>query len=142
VQSYQAIGELEARDRERAAVLELWKRGAVPEPSFCREQLAVGERWLMVNEHFELTGEQARRYTFRVLSAPKGGEELFRLVLGSYTATDALMHEAGQLRVGERAFHLDAYHPDGRQRLIQLFDAGEPSYEVVRELVLKTLPER
>ena len=145
IQAYQALGDVAKRDSERSAVLEIRKRGDIPELTearqYCREQFdAAGER-LMVFEHFDLVGDRAVRYVFIVLK-PNGKEEKFHLSLGSYESTNAVWRQATKPtpKPGERLFHLDGYYEWGHATYGMM--SPEPSYDTVRAAVVDILNGR
>lgn len=140
VQINQALGDIAARDRARAEVFALKKAGKVPAdvPEFCREQFSVGTKRLMVFESFELIDPRAIRYAFKVRGA-KDGAPLERVIsLGSYDFTTKYMLGAGELKPGERAWHLDGYTPDNSHQTFGIFTT-EPSYEDTRSMVVDVL---
>ncbi|MDP1825621.1 MAG: tetratricopeptide repeat protein [Archangium sp.] len=142
VQLHQALGELPARDRRRAEVLALFKAKKVEAEhrDFCREQFALGGKNVLVFESFELTGERAVRYSFRVAAPP--GNKLQRVIsLGSYEFTTDYMRGSGELKADERAWHLDGYFPDNSHQTYGIFTA-EPTYEQTRAMVVDVLEGR
>ena len=136
VQNDQALGDVEARDRERAKLLTMRKEGKVDQDSFCREQFQVGENKVFAMEYFELSGDRAKRYVFHVTD-PKSGKTLYRVSLGAYELTDQIAHQTGELKPGERSFHLDGYYPN-EHRTFAFFNK-EPSYEETRKLVVEVI---
>jgi hypothetical protein len=139
VQGYQALGRIGDRDRERAALFALWREGKDPDLQrrsfYCREQFEVDGKKVMADEHFELKGKWAKRYVFSVLG-PAGNKPEVTISLGSYESTDAFARETGQVKEGERLFHLDGYSPDGSHTTYGMFKV-EPTYEETREMVIK-----
>lgn len=139
VQLHQALGDLPARDRRRAEVFKLYKAGKTDakRPEFCREQFELEGQRVMVFESFELQGERAVRYSFRVVALP--AEKLSRVIsLGSYDFTTQYMRESGQLKPNERAWHLDGYFPDNSHDTYGIF-TKEPTYEETRAMVVEVL---
>jgi tetratricopeptide (TPR) repeat protein len=136
VQNYQALGDVEACDREREKLLAMRKEGKVDQDSFCREQFRVGDNKVMAMEYFELSGERAKRYVFHVIDS-SSGKTLYRVSLGSYELTDQIAHQTGELKPGERGFHLDGYYPDEHRTFA--FYNKEPTYEETRKLVVEVI---
>jgi tetratricopeptide (TPR) repeat protein len=77
VQTYQAIGDLKARDEQRWKLFDLRKSGKSEDLNkldfYCREQFEAAGKKLLVFEHFELKGERALRYVFSILD--ESGED-------------------------------------------------------------------
>ncbi|HLM56122.1 MAG TPA: tetratricopeptide repeat protein [Pyrinomonadaceae bacterium] len=149
IQTHQALGDLKARDAERAALFELRKRGGgrneeSPELSlarqdaYCRERMEVKGRQVMAFEHFELKGERALRYAFVVLDEA-GGREAYRISLGSYDMTNSFWAASNKEKAarGGRLFHLDGYFPGGHATYGMYHP--EPTYDEVRATVVKIL---
>lgn len=149
IQSYQALGDLKARDAERDVLFDLRRRGKGenadrPDMSlsrqdvYCRERLRVGGRNVMAFEHFELKGERALRYVFIVLDED-GRTEDFRISLGSYNMTNSIWAELNKEKAarGERLFHLDGYFKWGHATYGMYHP--EPSYDEVRKTVVAIL---
>jgi tetratricopeptide (TPR) repeat protein len=143
IQTFQALGDLKSRDAERQALFDMRKSGKEAELSnaayYCREQFEAGGRKLMAFEHFELKGERALRYVFSVLNE-KGDEVEYRISLGSYEMTNTIAQQTGEIKKGERLFHLDGYYPWGHATFD--FFRGEPSYEETRRKVIEIIEEK
>lgn len=139
VQAYQALGNLEARDRERAALVALWKQGIdgalAKQEVFCREQFRYGGRKLMALEYFDPAGPKIVVYSFNVLDA--AGDTESRISLGSYELTNQIALELGERPKDKRLYHLDQYQ--GSTHRTFGFFLGQPSYEVVRAAALDVL---
>jgi len=153
IQAYQALGDLKARDAERAALFELRKRGGGnnsenPEMSlskqemYCRERFSIAGKKVMVFEHFELVGSRALRYAFIVLNEAGTGEA-FRISLGSYNTTNAVWAEMNkeEAKKGLRLFHLDGYFPGGSHATYGMY-VPEPSYDEIRKIVFGILEKK
>jgi tetratricopeptide (TPR) repeat protein len=152
IQAHQGLGDLKARDAERAALFELRKRGGGahterPEMSlskqemYCRERFKVAGKKGLVFEHFELKGDRALRYVFIVLD-DKGEREDFRISLGSYNMTNAFWAERNKEEAakGGRLFHLDGYFKWGHATYGMYHP--EPSYDEVRKIVFDILEQK
>lgn len=143
IQTYQALGNLAARDAERSALFDLRTRGETESLSkakrYCREQIEVTGRRVIVFEYFKLEGKRAVRYAFIVLRPDEDAED-FRFSLGSYEDTTAIARELGELKQGERAFHLDYYNKNFHATYAHY--NSEPSYEDVRKTVLQSLEKQ
>ncbi len=135
IQGYAAKGQLKERDEERAGLLEFYKKAPneemMQQGCYCREQFEIAKQKLMVLESFELKGDEAVRYIFVVLDGE--GKTKFKISLGSYEMTNAIMKEHGEVKEGDRAFHLDGYYEGGRVHKTFAFYKSEPSYDDVRK---------
>ena len=149
IQVYQALGDLKARDAERAVLFDLRKRGGGenkerPELSlarqveYCRERLEVAGKKVLAFEHFELKGPRALRYVFSVLDETEE-KEAYRISLGSYDTTNNIWAELNEEKAkkGGRLFHLDGYFPGGHATYAMYHP--EPTYDEVRAAVVKIL---
>jgi hypothetical protein len=143
IQTYQALGDLKARDDQRRKLLDLRKSGKLEELNrldfYCREQFEAAGKKLMVFEHFELEGERALRYVFSILD-DSGEGEAFRISLGSYQTTNLIAVETGSVKKGERLFHLDGYY--GASHATYGFFTPEPSYDEIRKIVIGILEKK
>lgn len=143
IQAYQATGDLKSRDAERQALIAMRKEGKNEELSqqefYCREQFEAGGKKLMVFEHFDLKGQRALRYVFTVMNEKGEGEE-FRISLGSYDITNSIAVETGQVKKGERLFHLDGYYQWGHATFG--FFTPEPGYDEIRKAVVSILEKK
>lgn len=135
VQLHEALGRTKERDQYREKLFELHEQGKAAQPLFCREQLRAGDKRVMALEYFELSGERAVRYRFEVLD--KTGRRLYLLSLGSYGLTNQIARETGELKPGERLFHLD-YYGQAEHRTYAMY-RSEPSYEDVRKAVVEVI---
>jgi tetratricopeptide (TPR) repeat protein len=153
IQTYQALGDLKARDAERAALLELRKRGGgensdnpemslSKQDSYCRERFNVAGQKGMAFEHFELKGPRGLRYAFVVLDE-SGQNEAFTISLGSYDSTNAVWAELNKEEAakGGRLFHLDGYFKGGGHATYGMFHP-EPTYDEVRKMVFQILEKK
>ena len=142
VQSYQALGKTAERDKERAELFDLRRRGnnreLAAQDEYCRERFEAGGEQVMAFEHFELKGERAVKYVFNVMNAA-GDRPTYRISLGSYDRTNNYWHARTQPAPPPdvRLFHLDGYRED-RHFTYTMFP-GEPSYDEFRDLVVKIL---
>jgi tetratricopeptide (TPR) repeat protein len=136
VQLNEAAGNIKERDAAREKVFALQKAGKIDTASYCREQFADGTTSVMVFESFELKGPMAVRYAFNVINADGKTVEK-RISLGSYLETTAIARELGQIKDGERMFHLDVYTPAGHETLGMF--TKEPTYEETRDRVKQYL---
>lgn len=139
VQTYQAMGRLEERDRQRAMLVDLWKSGKDAELSketaFRREQFRHAGRAISAFEEYLPAGAHRVVYVFHVGDA--GGKPGYRISLGSYDATNDMAQEMGDVPKGLRLYHLDLYAKGYHETLG--FYEGQPSYDVVRKAVLDKL---
>jgi tetratricopeptide (TPR) repeat protein len=152
IQTHQALGDLKARDDERAALFALRKRGGgrdTDDPKvslsqqemYCRERFEAGGRQVMAFEHFELKGPRGRRYVFIVLEA-SGEKEDYNISLGSYDLTNSIWaaQNKDEAAKGGRLFHLDGYYNWGHATFGMYYP--EPSYDDVRKIVVQILESK
>ncbi|ATQ76667.1 hypothetical protein CR152_20725 [Massilia violaceinigra] len=136
VQTYQALGRLEERDKQRTALVDLWTSGANPElsreESYRREQFRHEGRNISAFEHYRPAGTHRVVYAFEV--AADGDKPGYRISLGSYDTTNTIAQELGDVPKGKRMYHLDQYGAGYHETLG--FYIGQPSYDVVRAAVL------
>ena len=140
IQAYQALGDLPDRDRERRALFEARKEapeGSVlrQETKYCREQMTVAGKRVLVFEDFEPAEDWAVFYRFVVLDDQ--GRQASVLSLGSYQATNEIMWETGQLARDKRLYHLDRY--EGDTHSTYAFFEEMPEYDSVRARVIEIL---
>ncbi|MBM4016783.1 MAG: tetratricopeptide repeat protein [Planctomycetes bacterium] len=144
VQLQQAAGDVKARDTERAALLDLRRKGEVPSlkdaERYCRDRFTANRRKVIVYEYFEPRGERPVLYIFYVLDE-KGRKTDYRLTLGSYVDLNLIAQQLKEVGPKERLFHLDGYYPDGTYRPFQRF-RGEPPYDEVRRLCVQIITGR
>lgn len=145
IQTHQAMKKRGERDTERAQLFALRaevkkenpEAEALKQKQYCRDQFTAAGRRVFAYEFFELEGPMARRYKFTILQ--KGADtEDFNISLGSYETTNAFMRERGDLKPGQRVFHLDGYYPRGIHKTFGFF-VTEPSYDQTREMIEKIL---
>jgi tetratricopeptide (TPR) repeat protein len=140
VQVYQAKDMKKERDEQRRLLVDMRDKNKLEfadQPQYCREQVKVGEKNVMVMEYYELKGDRALKYVFHVLNDK--GDTDYRISLGSYEMTAAIMKEGGQVKDGDRGFHLDGYFNGGRTHKTYQFYNKEPSYDDVRPAVIKII---
>jgi hypothetical protein len=139
VQAYQALGNLKARDQERADLVALWQAGTdqqlSAQPIFCREQFKQDGHKVMVLEYFNPSGPNLVVYSFVVVN--ESGKQDFKISLGSYDTTNQVALELGQRPKDKRIYHLDLY----RSNLHETHGLylGQPSYDEIRRVVVEVL---
>lgn len=142
VQTYQALGDLKARDRERADLIALWQAGTdtklSAEPIFCREQFKQNGRKVMVLEYFNPSGPKLIVYSFAVVN--ESGQQDFKISLGSYDNTNQVALELGQRPKDKRIYHLDLYRSNLHETHGMYL--GQPSYDEIRQVVVDVLDGR
>jgi tetratricopeptide (TPR) repeat protein len=135
IQSYQAMGDLKARDRELRALYDLRASGKDPKlaaaDKFCREQFVAGGQKIFAYEIFEPRGERRMYYRFSIVGAD--GRETSFIWLGSDDTTTQIMRELGKLSKTQWAFHIDR-QTGGLHQTYAHFNE-KPPYEVVRKAV-------
>lgn len=144
VQELQALGRLGERDEWRDSLFQ--QRAESPGTElgraqyYCRDQFLTGDVKVFAFEYFELVGENPRVYVFRPVSTATG-EETLVISLGSADLTTSILRETGKLGPDERAYHLDSYSPDGLEHSTFAFFSERPSYDEVKDMVLKILAD-
>jgi hypothetical protein len=139
IQAYQALGEIDLRDRERTAIVE-WYAAADQEDRpewgmFCREQFQVGERRVLAFEYFAPAGNRLVFLRFSVLN-DEGREESW-YSLGSYDVTTEIARSTHEIGENDRIYHLDHY-AEGFHAPLAFFDRMPP-YEAVRYAVVDAI---
>jgi hypothetical protein len=146
IRANQALGDLAAREEERAELFRLRKsrddQELLKQDSFVRDEFLVDGKKVAAIEYFELQGDRAVRYSFLVMK-PDSNEVEFRVSLGSYTGTNAAWRETRKPKPkkGDLLFHLDAYFPNGSHSTLG-FHFPEPSYDETREMVVRFIRGR
>jgi hypothetical protein len=140
IQVHQALGNLVERDRWRATLMSMYRAGKIINPTmpvFCREQFALGDRWVVVLESFELKSPKGVRYSFNVQSKKTDGETLLEITLASSDWDNAFAESQGKTTPSDRVFFLDEF-AHGSQMLLGGYH-GEPTYDEVRQAVVQRL---
>lgn len=141
IQEHYVLGEREAAEAAVKDLYDLYEKRTIKELNeanmFCREQFDFEDSKVMVFEYFTLVGERAVKYSFKVLD-PESLEEKFRISLGSYEVTTAVMLATGSIKEGERGYSLDGYYPGNAHRTFALLHS-EPTYDAVRTMVMEVL---
>jgi len=139
IQTYQATGDLKARDRELEALYALragGKDAAVAKADkFCREQFVVEGRKVFAFETFDPHGPRRMFYRFSVVDA--AGNEAEYISLGSYDSTTEVARETGQISDKQRMYHVDRYRDADHWTFAMVTD--KPTYEAVRTMVVAIL---
>ncbi len=141
IQVYEAQADLEKREAARRSIYQLWKSGKSGRLSktgfYQRDRFATDKHYVEAFEHFELKGKMALKYVYMVFE-PKTRKHLFRISLGSYESTNAMLRartEKGKKEV--RLYHLDGYFTWGHATYG--FFEGEPSYDKIKQKVIAIL---
>ncbi|MDB2438485.1 tetratricopeptide repeat protein [Hellea sp.] len=141
VQENEAIKDYPARDFAIEKIYDVWRENADEELKeqrfYIREQSELENGKLFVLEYFELEGERARKFVFK-LQDEKTEDFKFEVSLGSYDGTTAISRELGEIGPDERIYHLDGYAPNGSHFTYAFFNTIPP-YEAVKEIALKKL---
>lgn len=139
VQSYQALGDVKARDEEIKSLYEYHKNSSDPKVNsterFCREQAVMGKRSVLVFEYFSPSGARKQFLRFCILN--KKGEVDYYISLGSYDVTTDIARELGEIPKDGRMYHLDEY-TDNHHATYGFFKT-KPDYDEVRSMVLSVL---
>lgn len=125
-----------AQTRPAGCVIEQWPAFLAPEPQThrIRERLQTdaGEIWAI--EFGPLAGEYAKLYLFFLVH---DGCERKVLSIGSYGYQNDFARQRGEIKEGERIYHLDLYEPEKHTPLEIRYEA--PGYEEMREKALDLL---
>ncbi|MES2902250.1 MAG: hypothetical protein V4723_21155 [Pseudomonadota bacterium] len=139
VQTYQALGDLAARDKERADLMASWRAGTdaqlSAQPHYFREQFQQDGRKVMVLEYFNPSGPKLIVYSFVVLD--KTGQPDFKISLGSYDLTNQVALELGERPKDKRMYHLDLYRSNSHETHGMYL--GQPGYDQIRPVVVDVL---
>ncbi len=143
IQTYQARGDFEQRDREREALYQARRESSDTalsrEAMYCRDQFRVAGRKVMVFEYFEPAGDRRVFLRFSVLGA--GESESFWYSFGSYEFTTRAARAHGTIGQDQRIFHIDRYAQiqHGLHHAAVAFYGFMPAYDVVRARVVEAL---
>lgn len=155
IQVYQAMGDRTARNRERAALVQLRASRTDPalteQDSFCCDQFTVGGKRVFAYDYFALTGRFGVRYDF-VVTKPDGTMD-YHLQLECGPDDNAMAHETKEIKPNQRLFSLDGYYDRGRlHRTFVYFSASapklstdpkapepSPAYEAVKAVVIRVI---
>ncbi len=102
---------------------------------FTREQFATDGKNLLVQEHFELTGDRAIKWAFLMVDAK--GAVIRRISLGSSDSTTRIAREMGEISADQRIWHLDEY--EGASHFSLAFYKECPTYAETRAKVIERL---
>jgi len=136
VQSYQEIGDLVKRDEIRRRIVLLFRDGRVKADRYCRDQFVHDDKRVIVLEHFELKPPEFIKYDFIVYNHQQTRLH-FKIRLASSDYTTKISIASGQIRPGQRIYHLDM-EVIGEHRSYGFYKA-EPTYDRVRDRVMKIL---
>lgn len=137
IQAYQAAGLEAQRRSEQEELVNLWKITENAEfkaqDSYTMDQFKVGDRLVLTRVPFQ--SKPDRKVLYKFLITRPGVDELedYYLSLGSYEATTQFARESGQIKAGERLYHLDQYLPRGHATFAMV--AGLPAYGDVKQWV-------
>ena len=141
VQAYEAAGIAQSRDKMIKELYELRSANTnsdlAQQAFFCRDQFEHKKKKVMVFEHYALVGDRAVKWKFMVLK--DDGDEDYVVSLGSYEATNEVSRELGELKKGQRLYHLDGYYNGGASHRTYGFYEGQPSYDAIKQQVKKVI---
>lgn len=148
VQTYAQSGDKAKRDEQRAILRSFHSDGKHPglaqTPGYLVETIHAGDKIIQALEFYEPSGQFHFYYRFNIFDA--GAHIQSFIALESDDADQAMFAQQHpkEAAVGERRFSLDGYarSADGHvsQALYKFFD-GQPSYDEVRNLVVKLVQE-
>lgn len=141
VQESEAVGNIPERDRFIVKIYNLWAKkdlGDLKQQGFfIREQSVSEQGKIFALEYFEMVGERAKKFVFKVQDLDSG-ELIMDISLGSYESTTIFSRESGSIGEDERLYHLDGYLPNGTHYTYGFFNKL-PSYAKVKEMVFEVL---
>jgi len=141
IQENQKLDNTLERDKSISYIYELWAKNEVKELTnqgfFIREQSDTAEGKLYALEYFQLVGDYAKKFVFKIQN-PKTGESIIDISLGSYNSTTQISRETGSIAADERVYHLDGYLPNGNHLTYAFFNEL-PNYDLVRKMVFDVL---
>lgn len=144
VQVYSASGDYRRRQMEIDNLLDMHKSEAYPElskrPFFMRDLFKVGEKRVFVFDYFDQNPDWKfgpMFWKFYVEDSEKVSTMF--ISLGSYTVLNEMLHKSGELKEGQKTYHLDGYWTDGKHATYGFFDEGMPNYEVIKQQVIEII---
>ncbi len=144
IQTYQSLGDLKARDKNRDILLAMRGKGGDKElaraEEYCRDQFSAGGRKVMAYERFEFAVEQAVLYKFFIFK-PNTQAVDYTISLGSYESATKAARGRKEIGPKERIYHVDAYYQNGRHEAFAFYKKP-PSYDYVRKVVGLILDKR
>ncbi len=142
VQTFQALGDLQARDRERAELVARWQGGQDAPLSaqqlYCRDQFNQAGHRIVVLEYFSPSAPARVLYSFVAVNG--AGQQDFRVSLGSDDTTNRVALELGQRTPDQRIWHLDLDRP-GLHETYGVFPV-QTGYDGIRAAVVDVLAGR
>ena len=139
VQLNEAVNDFAARDAAVNKIYDVWRadKELREQGFYIREQSELNNGKLFALEYFELVGERARKFVFK-LQDQQTGDLKFEVSLGSYEHTTEFARDSGSIGPDDRRYHMDGYSPNGSHYTYAFFDY-EPPYEVAKTIALKAL---
>lgn len=142
VQLHDELGNVRKRELYRRKIYRLWRKKEDPKlvqlGFFVATQFDEGDFHVVGMENFELTGDQGKKYVFRIYNDDMS-EIRWEISLGSDALLNNIAQESGQLKANARLYHLDGHWPDGRRQTYETFYGREPDYDEVKSLVIRVL---
>lgn len=144
IQTYQAAGETENRDRAIQSLYDAWHSALDPATqmriSFTRDRIAGPNHTVVAVETLEPGGDDIVRFLFQPVD--NDGPAAHLILLRSDTTTNARWRENGMVPQDTIVFHLDTIEqlPDGRTSdRSYAFYLTPPGYDDVRAKVVQIL---
>lgn len=139
IETYQVIGDIENRNRERAALF-AWYKAAKKKvrrklSSYRCDAFSVSGTNVIAFESFEPEGDRMVFYTFAVLNSDYEVDHTYSL--GSYKMTTQTARGLGDISDDERLYHLDRYMDAGHK--LCGFLGKLPSYDETKKMVVDEL---
>jgi hypothetical protein len=148
LQAYAESGDKGHRDQQIAVLRRYHDDGNHPVfsqiPSFLIETIPVGDKTVQATEFYSPSGQFHFYYRFNIFDASGRMQSFF--ALESDDADQALFakQHSRQAAAGQRRFSLDGYSRSTNGKVAQalfMFFNGQPSYDDVRDLVVKLVQE-
>lgn len=107
--------------------------------SFCRDQFTIRDEQFLVHHHFDFpTGDESR---FTAYCAGREGKTKYLFRFWSSETTNAIAREGGELKRGERLYHIDEYRPNG-SKINHLHTKQSLSYREFKKIITGVLKAR
>jgi tetratricopeptide (TPR) repeat protein len=148
VQVYAQSGDKTERDQQRAILRGFHSDGKHPAfaqtPAYLIETIHAGDKTIQVLEFYEPVGQFHFYYRFNIFDVADHLQSFIALESDDADQAMFAQQHPREAATGERRFSLDGYarSADGHfsQALYKFFD-GQPSYDDVRNLVVKLVQE-
>jgi hypothetical protein len=148
LQAYAESGDRVHRDQQLAILRNYHDDGKHPIfaqiPSFLIETIPVGDKTVQAAEFYQPSGQFHFYYRFNVFDATGHMQSFFALESDDADQPLFAKQHPKQAAAGQRRFSLDGYSRTANGKVAQalyMFFNGQPSYDDVRNLVVKLVQE-